>query len=132
MNLIELVRKRSPWVYIISQGTCNGCELECLACFAPRYDIERLGAKLVRSPRHADIVLLTGCGTERAVEKARMVFEQVPEPKVAVAVGACAINGGIFKCRGPRIEAKVKVEGCPPSPDEIIAGLKRAIECLKR
>jgi len=130
--LIKLARERSAWVYLISQGTCNGCELECLACFAPRYDIERLGMKLVKSPRHADIVILTGCGTEKAREKARRVFEQVPEPKVAVAIGACAINGGIFKCKGPRIEAQVKVPGCPPSPDEIIEGLRKAVKCLKR
>ncbi len=124
-------RHKSLWVYILSQGSCNGCELECLAAFAPRFDPERIGAKLVPSPRHADIVLLTGCGTKKGAEKAHRVFEQVPEPKIAVQIGACALNGGVFKCRGPRIEGQVKVEGCPPDPTEIIGAIKQAAELLK-
>ena len=124
------MKKKSPWVYMLSQGTCNGCELEIFSCLSPRFDAERLGIKRVASPRHADIVLVTGCGTKKASEKARRVFEQVPEPRVTVAVGACALNGGVFKCRGPRIEGDIKVEGCPPEPSEIIAAIKKGAEML--
>ncbi|HDR53743.1 MAG TPA: hypothetical protein ENN60_03705 [archaeon] len=127
---MNFFRRKSPWVYLLSQGTCNGCELECFAAFAPRFDPERMGARLVASPRQADLVLLTGCGTKKASEKARRVFSQVPEPKTVVQVGACAINGGVFKCPGPRLggPSQVKVEGCPPDPTEILTAIKKAME----
>ena len=118
--------KNSPWCYLLSQGTCNGCELEIFATLTPKYDAERLGVKLVASPRHADIVLLTGCGTKKASEKAARVLEQIPEPRVLIQIGACALNGGIFKCAGPRIEGDLRLEGCPPRPEEIIAKIKEA------
>ena len=120
--------KKSPWVYMLSQGTCNGCELELFTCFSPRFDVERFGIKRVPSPRHADIVLLTGCGTKKASEKAHRVYEQVPEPKVAIEIGACAINGGIFKCTHPRIKGDLRVQGCPPLPSDIIAAIKKGAE----
>ncbi|MBR9689385.1 MAG: hypothetical protein GOV01_00610 [Candidatus Altiarchaeota archaeon] len=124
------MRKKSPWIYPLSQGTCNGCELEIFACLSPRFDAERLGVKKVPSPRHADIVLLTGCGTKKASEKAHRVIEQVPKPRVLIEVGACAINGGIFKCRGPRIKGDLKIEGCPPRPSDIIDAIKKGAELL--
>ena len=124
-------KEKSLWVYLLSQGTCNGCELECFATFAPRFVPERAGIKLVPSPRHADVVLLTGCGTPKGAAKAHRVFAQVPEPKIAIQIGACAINGGVFKCKGPRLEGQIKIEGCPPDPTEIIAAIKKAGEMLK-
>ena len=120
--------KKSPWVYMLSQGTCNGCELEVLACFNPEFDVERRGIKLVPSPRHADIILLTGCGTRKTRDKSRRIFEQVPEPKLAVQVGACALTGGVFKCPGPRLKGSVTVQGCPPRPTEIIKAIKKGAE----
>lgn len=120
--------KRSPWCYLLSQGTCNGCELECLAAFTSRYDAERAGAKLVSSPRHADIVLATGCGTRKAVQKTFRTLDQVPEPKAMIQIGACALNGGIFKCEGPRVGGDIKLEGCPPRPSEIIQAIKKGAE----
>ena len=127
----KISRQKSPWVYLLSQGTCNGCELECFATFSPRFDAERIGAKLVPSPRQADVVLLTGCGTPKGSAKSHRVFSQVPKPKIAIQVGACAINGGVFKCKGPRIDGDIKIEGCPPDPTEIIAAIKKAGELLK-
>lgn len=124
--------KRSPWVYVISQGTCNGCELEIRAAFDPVFDVERFGIKLVSSPRHADVVLVTGCGTPKASKKAARVLEQVPEPKVVVQIGACALNGGIFKCDGPRIEGDTRVQGCPPRPTAIIQAIKEAVKCSSK
>jgi Ni,Fe-hydrogenase III small subunit len=113
---------------MLSQGTCNGCELELLSCFCPRFDVERYGIVRVPSPRHADVVLVTGCGTKKAAEKAHRILEQVPEPKAVVLVGACALNGGVFKCRGPRLEGDVRVQGCPPRPSDIIKAIKEAAE----
>jgi membrane-bound hydrogenase subunit mbhJ len=127
---VKLARRKSPWVYMLSQGTCNGCELECFASLCPRFDPERMGVRLVSSPRHADIVLLTGCGTKKAAEKTQRIFQQVPAPKVAIQIGACAINGGVFKCPGPRIPGEIQVEGCPPDPTEILAAIKAATEML--
>ncbi len=116
---------KSPWCYLISQGTCNGCELEVFASFTPRYDAERAGMKLVPSPRHADIVLVTGCGTKKGSIQSKRVLEQIPDPKVIIQIGACALNGGIFKCKGPRIEGEIRLEGCPPRPSEIIEAIKK-------
>lgn len=122
--------KKSPWVYMLSQGTCNGCELEEMAMFSPRFDAERFGIKKVASPRHADIVLLTGCGTKKLIEKAKKVVSQVPDNCVMIEIGACAINGGIFKCPGPRIKGDIKVEGCPPRPPEMISAIRKGGEML--
>jgi len=127
------VINKSPWCYLLSQGTCNGCELEIFASLAPRFDAERAGVKLVPTPRHADIVLLTGCGTKKASEKAKRVLQQIPDPKVILQIGACALNGGIFKCKGPRIEGQIRLEGCPPRPSEILEAIKKGAKlCLSK
>jgi len=120
----------SPWLFHLSLGTCNGCVLELLATMTPRFDIERFGMVFKQSPRHADIVIVEGCGTEKAITRARRVLEQVPEPKAIVAIGACACSGGIFFAKRP-IDADIYVPGCPPKPDAIISGIKKALR-LKR
>lgn len=125
-----MIRDKSPWAFMLSQGTCNGCELELLSCFCPRFDVERMGVVRVPSPRHADVVLLTGCGTGKASKKAHRVLAQVPEPRVVIAVGACALNGGVFGCEGPRLDSDVRVEGCPPKPSDIIKAIKEGAEKL--
>ena len=122
--------KKSPWVYMLSQGTCNGCELEELTLLSPRFDVERFGIKRVATPRHADVVLLTGCGTKKLIDKAQTVLDQVPKPRVLIEIGACALNGGIFKCPGPRIKGDIKVQGCPPRPTQIIQAIKEGAELL--
>ena len=113
---------------MLSQGTCNGCELEIISCFDPQFDVERMGIKLVPSPRHADIVLVTGCGTKKASAMAKGIFELVPNPKATIQVGACALTGGVFKCKGPRIKGDVQVQGCPPRPSEIIKAIKKGVK----
>lgn len=120
--------KRSPWVYHLSLGTCNGCEIEVLTLVTPRFDVERWGIKFVKSPRHADVVLVTGCGTEKAMKRSLRVLEQIPEDKVIVAVGACACSGGIFKTgHRPPIKAAVRVAGCPPKPEAMVKGIMEAV-----
>ena len=126
---------RSPWIYRINAGSCNGCDVECATtALIPRYDIERLGCQYCGSPRHADIVLITGPLTTRVKAGVLRVFEEIPEPKVTVAVGVCPISGGIFRdgyaVNAPidqYIPVDVNVPGCPPRPQAIIEGVAQAI-----
>ena len=94
MNLIKKLSTRSPWLFRINAGSCNGC------------DVERLGCKYCGSPRHADIVLITGPLTARVKDKVLRVWNEIPEPKVTVAVGICPISGGVFR-EGYSIEGPV-------------------------
>ncbi|MBS1161658.1 MAG: NADH-quinone oxidoreductase subunit [Proteobacteria bacterium] len=126
---------RSPWIYRINAGSCNGCDVECATtALIPRYDVERLGCQYCGSPRHADIVLITGPLTTRVKEDVLRVFAEIPDPKVTVAVGVCPISGGIFR-DGYAVNAPIdkylpvdiNVPGCPPRPQAIIEGIAQAI-----
>jgi len=136
MGLFGKAARKSPWIYRINAGSCNGCDVELMttACI-PRYDIERLGCQYCGSPRHADIVLVTGPITVGVKEKLLRVYAQVPDPKVVVAVGICPISGGVFResyaIAGPLdafVPVDVNIPGCPPRPQAIIEGLALAIE----
>jgi len=126
---------RSPWIYRINAGSCNGCDVECATtALIPRYDVERLGCQYCGSPRHADIVLITGPLTARVKDAVMRVYAEVPEPKVTVAVGVCPISGGIFRDGyavfapiDQHIPVDVNVPGCPPRPQAIIEGIAQAI-----
>ncbi|MEM3823667.1 MAG: hypothetical protein QXH87_01910, partial [Candidatus Bathyarchaeia archaeon] len=83
-------RVKSPWIFHLNTGSCAGCDIEIVAALTPRYDVERLGCVLVGSPRHADVLLVTGPVTRQMLPRFIRVYEQVPEPKVVVAVGTCA------------------------------------------
>ena len=130
------IASRSPWLYRINVGSCNGCDVELAttACI-PRYDVERLGCQYCGSPRHADIVLITGPLTKRVLEAALRLYEEIPDPKVTVAVGVCPISGGIFResyavCApiDQYFPVDVNVPGGPPRPQAIIEGIAKAIE----
>jgi Ni,Fe-hydrogenase III small subunit len=115
----------------VDAGSCNGCEIEISGCFSPVYDAERYGTRLVASPRHADGLLVTGVVTRNMAAALRDTWGAVAEPKVVVAVGDCACDGGVFADAygviGPVsavVPVHVEVRGCPPSPPEIIAGLR--------
>ncbi len=126
---------RSPWIYRINTGSCNGCDVECATtALIPRYDVERLGCQYCGSPRHADIVLITGPLTTRVKDDVLRVFAEIPDPKVTVAVGVCPISGGIFResysVHAPVdqwLPVDVNVPGCPPRPQAIIEGVAQAI-----
>ncbi len=129
-KLLSWARRNSPWVFHINCGSCNGCDLELVAATTPHYDLERWGVVLVPSPRHADILLLTGPATEKSLKAARWVYDQIPEPKKVVAVGECPIFGCIYK-GSPKIGLMKKhipidkfVEGCPPKPETIIKAVR--------
>jgi len=136
VSLLHSLAARSPWLYRINAGSCNGCDVELAttACI-PRYDVERLGCKYCGSPRHADIVLITGPLTLRVRDQVLRVWDEIPEPKVTVAVGICPISCGVFRgahsIEGPidkYLPVDVNVPGCPPRPQAIMEGILLAKE----
>ena len=136
-RLARWSRKQSPWVYHMNTGGCNGCDLEFVACMTPRYDMERFGFLLKASPRHADIILVTGPITKKSKNAFIDVMSKVPEPSVIVGLGACTASTGVYKgseaVEGPLskyADACVYVLGCPPSPREIMRGLMVAKQKL--
>jgi Ni,Fe-hydrogenase III small subunit len=116
----------------VDAGSCNGCEIEVGAAFGPVYDAERYGARLVASPRHADVVLVTGVVTRNMAEPLRRTVEATPQPRVVVAIGDCARDCGVFRdgygvvgAVGEVVPVDLTVPGCPPPPDAIIEALRR-------
>ena len=130
---------KSPWVFHLSTGSCNNCDIEILDCLTPRYDIERFGMRLVGSIRHADVLLVTGSCNRKSMVRVKKIYEeQVPKPCVVVAVGECSLSRGIFihsyNCPLPLdkiIPVDVYIPGCPPKPEAIIAGVVKLINKLK-
>ena len=132
-------RLNSPWLIHFNSGSCNGCDIEILATLTPRYDVERFGIKLRGSPRHADILICTGPVTRQARDRLRRIYEQMPDPKFVIAVGSCAISGGVFDgCYNvvghidSVIPVDVYVPGCPPRPEAIIDGVSRLLGKLRQ
>jgi Ni,Fe-hydrogenase III small subunit len=118
----------------VDAGSCNGCELEVNALSNPYYNIEGLGIRLAASPRHADLLLVTGPVTKNMEEPLRIAYAAMPEPKLVVALGDCARDGGIFgasyaTCGGASkvIPIDVAVPGCPPPPLAILEGILAAV-----
>ena len=114
----------------VDAGSCNGCELEIGALNNPYYNIEGLGIKFVASPRHADLLLVTGPVSRHMEEALRRTFDATPEPRLVVAVGDCGASGGLFgtsyaSCGGVAnvIPVDATVPGCPPPPIEILRGI---------
>jgi len=131
--------KRALWVFHVPTGSCNGCDIEIVAALTPRYDVERFGIKLVGSPRHADVLLVTGAVTRPMAERLRRIYEQTPDPKAVVVVGGCGTTSGVFyesyNIVGPVdeiIPVDVYVPGCPPRPEAIIDGVVKAVAKLER
>ena len=119
----------------VDAGSCNGCELEIHALANPLYNLEGLGIRFVASPRHADMLLVTGPVSKHMEVALRRTYEATPDPKLVVAVGDCGCSGGIFgesyASRGPVanvIPVDVAVPGCPPRPIQILSGILTALE----
>ena len=115
----------------VDAGSCNGCELEISGAFSPAYDAERFGVRLVASPRHADGLLATGVVTHNMHQPLLNTLASVPTPRVVVAVGDCACDGGAFAggygvvgSVADVVPVDVKVPGCPPTPQQIITALR--------
>jgi NADH-quinone oxidoreductase B subunit len=131
-------RLKSPWVTIFNSGACNACDIEIIACLTPRFDVERFGILAKGSPRHADILIVTGAVTWKQASRLRRVFEQMPEPKYVIAVGACGAAGGVFQGLyhvmgdvGEIIPVDIYLVGCPPRPDEIINAVVACLNLMK-
>ena len=131
-------RRNSPWVIHYNSGSCNGCDIEILATLTPRYDVERLGIRLEGSPRHADVLICTGPVTLQSRDRLRTIYDQMPEPKFVIAVGSCALSGGVFQgCYNvvghidEVIPVNVYVPGCPPRPEAIIYGVAQLLAQLQ-
>jgi len=131
---ILLILGQALTIREVDAGSCNGCELEIHALNNPYYNIEGLGIKFVASPRHADMLLVTGPVSRHMDEALRRTYDATPEPKLVVAVGDCGCTGGIFgesyaSCGRVAnvIPVDVAVPGCPPPPLEILRGILTAV-----
>jgi Ni,Fe-hydrogenase III small subunit len=115
----------------VDAGSCNGCELEVTSAFAPVYDAERFGVRLVASPRHADALLVTGPVTKNMADPLRKTLEAMPEPRLVISLGDCAHDCGVFRGAygvkgsvGDVVKVDVHIAGCPPRPEAIVEGLR--------
>jgi len=130
--------KRSPWMFHYDGSSCNGCDIEVLACLTPMYDVERFGVINTGNPKHSDILLITGFVNTQNAEVIKRIYRQVPDPKVVVAVGICAATGNFFRfCYNTLggvntvIPVDVYVPGCAARPEAIIDGVVRATGILE-
>jgi ech hydrogenase subunit C len=130
--------KRSPWIIHYDGSSCNGCDIEVLACLTPLYDVERFGIINTGNPKHADIFVVTGSVNEQNRQVIRNIYDQMPEPKVVAALGICACSGGIFReCYNVDggmdkvIPVDVYIPGCPVRPEQIIDGVVTALGVLE-
>ncbi len=119
----------------VDSGSCNGCESELSLLSSPDYDLTRYGFSVAPSPKHADILVVTGVVTERMAPVVKAVYEQMTEPKRVVAIGVCAISGGVFR-EAPGVigslegivPVTIQIDGCPPTPGDILRGLLWAVD----
>ena len=121
---------RSLSIRAVDAGSCNGCELEIHALNNPVYDLERFGLKFVASPRHADVLMVTGPVTKNMREALMRTWQATPDPKWVVAVGDCAVDGGLFAGSyacvggvGGVVPVDLHIRGCPPTPEQMLRGL---------
>jgi Ni,Fe-hydrogenase III small subunit len=140
---IHRVLGRSLAIREVDAGSCNGCEIEITALNNPIYDLERFGIHFVASPRHADMLLVTGPVTRNMEVALRKTYQATPPPRMVVAVGACGVSGGIFGKNyatlggvSEVLPVDVYIPGCPPRPQALIHGILLAVgrlqEKLKR
>lgn len=122
----------------LDAGSCNGCEAEIAALTNPYYDLERFGIHFVASPKHADMLLVTGPVTRNMAEAVKLTYEATPSPKLVIAVGACGVNGGIFAgsyATVGGVDSVIPVDGyipgCPPTPAMLLTGILRVLRARK-
>jgi ech hydrogenase subunit C len=131
-------RLKSPWIVHFDCGSCNGCDIEVLACLTPLYDVERFGIINIGDPKHADVLLVTGTVNHRNKHVLKNIYDQMPSPKAVIAMGACGLTGGVFREAynvvggvDKVIPVDVYVRGCPPKPEAIIDGVVLALGKVK-
>ena len=133
-KLTRWSRIKSPWILHLNSGACNACDIEIVAALTPRFDVERLGVLLKATPRHADVIISTGPVTRQLRNRIIRIYEQTPDPKFVIAVGACAMSGcvyrGAYNILGGLdqvIPVDVYVPGCPARPDAILDGVVKLL-----
>ncbi|MDR0646349.1 MAG: NADH-quinone oxidoreductase subunit NuoB [Elusimicrobiota bacterium] len=131
-------RTSSPWAIHFNSGSCNGCDIETVASLTPRFDVERFGVMLHGTPRHADILIVTGAISKQQQDRLLRIYNQMSNPKFVVAVGACAAGGGVLQgCYGvlggvdKLIPVDLYVPGCPPRPEALIDGIVKLLGGIK-
>jgi NADH-quinone oxidoreductase B subunit len=137
-RLVHWSRVKSPWVLHLNTGACNACDIEILAALMPRFDLERFGILLKGTPRHADVIICTGPVTRQNRDRVVRIYEQVPDPKFVVAVGACAMSGcvyrGAYNSMGgvdQVLPVNAYIPGCPIRPDALIDGVVKLLNSVK-
>jgi NADH-quinone oxidoreductase B subunit len=132
--LVRWSRLKSPWILHLNSGACNACDIEIVAALTPRFDIERFGVLLKATPRHADVIVCSGPVTRQIRDRVVRIYEQVPDPKFVIAVGACAMSGCVY--RGAYnilggidqvLPVNMYVPGCPARPDAILDGVVKLL-----
>ena len=146
-SAVKALRK-SIWVFHLNSGSCNGCDIEVLDALTPFFDVERFGIKLVASPRHADVMLFTGPVTREVLPKVIKALRAMPRPRMVLAIGSCAVGGGIWydsysviggfpklkkilMDEGIIIDRVAFVPGCPARPEAIIYGILVLLGVMK-
>jgi Ni,Fe-hydrogenase III small subunit len=121
---------KSPWLLHFDCGSCNGCDIEILACLTPLYDVERFGIVNMGNPKHSDVLLVTGPANKRNYRVLQNLYQQMPDPKVVIVIGTCGCSGGVFhNCPNilggvdKVIPVDVYVPGCAARPEAIIDGV---------
>ncbi len=134
MSIITWARTRSPWLIHFNAGACNGCDIETVEVLTPRFDVERFGSLLRGSPRHADVMVVSGSVPRKIRKRLVRIYEQMPAPKFVVAIGSCAISGGVFQnCYNSMdgidkfIPVDAFIPGCPPRPEAILDGIVKLL-----
>ncbi|MFH2111578.1 MAG: NADH-quinone oxidoreductase subunit B family protein [Candidatus Bathyarchaeota archaeon] len=137
MSLIQKARLKSLWLLHYDCGSCNGCDIEVLAALTPKFDAERFGIINIGDPKQADVLVVTGPANRRNQRVLRNLYEQMPEPKLVIAVGTCAATGGVFhNCPNVLggvdkvIPVDVYVPGCAVRPEQIIDAVVLALDKL--
>jgi NADH-quinone oxidoreductase B subunit len=132
--LVRWSRLKSPWILHLNSGACNACDIEIVAALTPRFDVERFGVLLKATPRHADVIVCSGPVTRQIRDRVVRIYEQVPDPKFVIAVGACAMSGcvyrGAYNIMGgidQVLPVNMYVPGCPARPDAILDGVVKLL-----
>ncbi len=130
---------KSLWVYHCNAGACNGCDIEVIDVLTPYYDAERFGIRLVGSPRHADVILISGPVTRQVAPALQRLIDAVPAPRLVVAIGSCACGGGswfdtyaLLGGADKAVHVDYYVPGCPPRPEAILYGVAVALGLVKK
>jgi Ni,Fe-hydrogenase III small subunit len=139
MNLKLKALTKSIWVFHVSAGSCNNCDIEILDLLTPRFDVERFGIQLIGSVRHADALLITGVMSKKSAPIVKRIYEQAPKPCVVIAVGQCALSQHMFKDSynvGKPLDNILPVDlyipGCPPKPEAMIDGIVKLITKIRK